>query len=121
MDADRDAWTQLVLTCDSTGAKRVALLTRLAPNATVSRKLFGLQAQPIGSGWSIEVLVPHAAMGAAGREGLVRTQLQLRIGEGPDASVLRLHPQADDRLLPHRYALVALPAVGGDDEAARDQ
>ena len=110
VDADRDAWTQLVLTCDSTGAKRVELLTRLAPSATVSRKLFGLQAQPLGSGWSIEVLVPHAAMGEAGREGLVRTQLQLRIGEGPDASVFHLHPQADDRLLPHRYALVALPA-----------
>ena len=75
-----------------------------------------IQKSPVRSDEPIEdvTLIP---MGCA----RLRIAAFPQIGEGPDASVLHLHPQADDRLLPHRYALVALPAVGRDHEAARDQ
>jgi hypothetical protein len=112
VDADRDAWTQLLLTCDSTGRRRLELRTRLAASAALKAKLMGLQARRIDSGWSVEILVPHGLMGTApGRTELIRAQIQIKVGPEPKPHVLHLHPQSDDLLLPHRYALLALPAT----------
>jgi len=49
VDGDRDAWTQWVLTCDSSASRRLELRTHLAPVAVVSSRSVGLQAQRTGS------------------------------------------------------------------------
>ena len=112
VDADRDTWTQLLLRCDSSPRRSLALLTRLAAPAALRPALAPLQARRGVGGWTIELAVPKRLMGIApDKPALVRLQAVVNFSGGAKPAVLYLAPQADPRLLPRRYALLALPAA----------
>ena len=112
LDADRDTWTQLVLRCDSSARRSLELPTRLLGPVRVRPALAPLQARPSAGGWTIELALPRKLMGIApDKAALVRLQVAVRTTGGEKPAVLHLAPQADDRLLPRRYALLALPAA----------
>ncbi len=111
IDADHDACTQLLLECDSAAGRSLRLLTRLAPPATLGAGQMPVQARQDGQAWTIELAVPRRLIGLAADEGgVIRMQLAISAGsEGAEPAWFYLAPQADPRLLPHRYALVAVP------------
>ncbi len=113
VDSDRDAWTQLVLRCDSTAGRSLALLTRLAPEAALPVSLLPVQARQAAGAWTIELALPRQLIGISAQAGgFVRMQLAVdaRSGKTGEATFY-LARQPDPRLLPHRYALVAVPAA----------
>jgi hypothetical protein len=73
-----------------------------------------VQARRDGSSWTIELAVPRKVLGLTGpRGGVVRMQVALSVtGADGAESIYYLAPQPDPRLLPHRYALLAVPAAG---------
>jgi len=112
VDADRDTWTQVVLTCDSTGRRRLRLLTRLAPPGRLKSALLPVQARADDEGkWTVEMLLPPGLLGTSpARASLLRLQIQATVTDAAGREALYyLRRQADPLLLPHRYALVALP------------
>jgi len=114
IDADRDAWTQVVLQCDSTGRQSRKLQTRLAPSAKLSPGLLALQARRGKDGWTIEMAMPYATLARPDAPPrMMRAQLIVKVGSSEEKRhTLYLIPQADDRLLPHRYGLLAVPRPG---------
>jgi hypothetical protein len=117
IDSDRDAWTQAVLRCDSAGRRWAGLLTRLAPAATLKHSYLPVQARRDEAGWTVELGGPHLLLGASPDQvSLLRVQVVVTIQSDPGKPArLYLTPQADDRLLPHRYALLALPQAARSD------
>jgi len=113
IDADRDTWTQLLLRCDSTGRRSLTLRTRLAPAAKLAASPLPLQARRDETGWTIELLAPHALLGTSpAKVELLRVQVRVTVGPGgAEPVIVGLAPQADGRRLPHRYALVAMAAA----------
>ena len=109
IDADRDAWTQLVFTCDTLGRRKTQLVRRLAPPADVGRGSFLVAARKTDDAFTFEIALPLAHVGdnpAAG--GLWNFQLIARSGTGREAATLAFLPQPDARLLPERYGMLLL-------------
>ena len=126
LDADRDAWTQVVFQCDTGTRDRTAQLRqRHGPNAVVSSRPFHLQARRDRAEYTFEIAVPFAELRAPMPESDV-WYLQLRAtprrgqaGRGPAAAsrpaaatALFFQPQSDERLHAHRYGLLQIAPTG---------
>jgi hypothetical protein len=123
VDADRDTWTQVVLRCDSARRRSLTLLTRLAPPARLKPTRLPVQARRDDGGWTIELAAPHVLLGSSpARTSLLRVQVVLTVkAEGMKPFTVYLAPQPDGRLLPHRYALLALAPSMRPDTGSRSE
>ena len=110
IDSDRDAWTQLVLSCDTLGDRRATLVRRFGPPATADRRTWTVKGQKGEDQFTLEIAVPLALTGtdqAAG--GLWNFQLVAEAKDYGKGATLYFHPQPDPRLLPERYGAIFLP------------
>lgn len=112
IDADRDAWTQVVITCDTDGDRKAELLMRGGPAATLNKRIL------LAGGWddkklyTFEFALPLASLntdtaGAA-------TWLFQVAAEGDrfgKKATLHYQKQNDERMLPERYGLLDIPKL----------
>ena len=122
IDADRDAWTQVVFRCDTAARDRTAeLRQRYGPAALVPSRPFHLQARKQRGECTFEIAVPFAELRVPMPESdLWYFQLRATMRQGKTAqgetdpprriapATLFFQPQADDRLEPHRYGLLQI-------------
>jgi photosystem II stability/assembly factor-like uncharacterized protein len=112
IDADRDAWTQLVLRCDTRGQRSAELAFRGGPAAKLDARLLPLQAQREKNRFTLELAVPISAVSArADVAAAWAVQIRATRDDAAGPNVYYWTPQGDGRLLPERYMLVILPAT----------
>ncbi len=115
IDADREAWTQQLLTVQENGQARADLLQRLGPPAELAAKALRAGVRRDGQHVAFELVYPLAMIPAdPARGGLWNFQVLATL-DRPDGSRVRLtwQPQPDGRLLPHRYGMVRLVGLEG--------
>ena len=111
IDADRDAWTQLVLRWDTHDNASAVLLTRLSPPVHLDKGTFTLRSHetPTQHSYEVGLALGHLAR-PAGQAALWRFQIRAVARDpGGKITTLYFHPQKDPRLLPHRYGLLQVP------------
>ncbi len=117
VDADRDAWTQVVLTCDTYGSRSLELLTRGGPAATLDKRLMLAGGQDDKKSYTIELALPLASFDT-NTTGPATWLFQVT-AEGDNfgkKATLHYQKQPDARLLPERYGLFDLPEFKPADE-----
>lgn len=111
LDADRDAWTQLVLRWNTAGRRSAQLLTRHSPPAELDKNTFSIRGHDAGREYTFEVGLAPAQVGQdAKRPGLWRFQLRAIARDPGKVTPLYFQQQPDRLLLPHRYGLLHIPA-----------
>jgi len=110
IDSDRDAWTYLLLHCDTLGQRRATLVFRNGPAAALDTRAFPLQGRKGDGAFTFEIAVPLAAVTPRPDEAAL-WGLQLRaVARGGETDVpLYYQPQPGGRLLPERFGLLAVP------------
>jgi len=107
VDADRDAWTQVVVHCDTLGKKWVRLIPRIGPAVALDSKRFILQGQKGDEDYTFELALPLIEVGAdVNRGGLWNFQIRATANDFGQITRLYFQPQQDARLLPERYGLL---------------
>ncbi|MCK4602024.1 MAG: hypothetical protein KAU28_06135, partial [Phycisphaerae bacterium] len=110
VDADRDTWTQLLLTCDTFGRRSAKLLTRLGPAVNLDTRGFLFRGHEAEGSYTFELALPLAAVGTDPKlNALWRLQVRAR-GKAPGrTATLQFQVQDDPRLLPELYGLLEIP------------
>ena len=115
IDADRDAWTQLVLQWDTLDNRSAVLLTRLAPPVTLDRGTFSIRSHKTPTQHTYEVGLALGHLAPITRQtpppaALWRFQVRAVARDtGGKITTLYFQPQKDPRLLAHRYGLLEVP------------
>jgi hypothetical protein len=112
IDADRDAWTQLVLHWTTGGKRRARLLTRHSPPAELVRNTFSIRGRDGVTEYTFEAGLALGQVGQhANQAGLWRFQVRAIARDPGKITTLYFQQQPDARLLPHHYGLLHLPAA----------
>jgi len=107
VDADRDAWTQVVVHCETLGKKWARLIPRIGPPAALNSRRFIIQARKDEEDYTFELALPLIDLGAdVDRGGLWNFQVRATANDFGQITRLYFHPQPDARLLPERYGLL---------------
>ena len=110
IDSDRDAWTQLLLRCDTLGRRSAHLLMRYGPPADLDRRTFSVQARQDDEECTFELALPLYQVGHdPARGGVWNFQVRATANDRGKVAALWFQPQEDSRLLPHRYGLLEIP------------
>jgi len=120
VDADRDAWTQIVLRWDTRGTQGARLALRGGPAADLGRRGFQIAGRQSQDEWTFELGV--SARLFAPRPAPAELWHVQCIATARDAAGERgyfFQPQTDRRLLPERYGLLKVPAREGLPPARR--
>lgn len=147
IDADRDTWTQLVLSFNEAGDLRQELHTRTAPPMTLPKlqrlasatpvqswvihqgktppkTVFDIQAprESVDGWWNVEIGLPLSNLQDARVGAAWNVQVRATADDGTETTTFYLRPQSDRRLLPERYAVLLIPprALPGKEPTPRD-
>ncbi len=111
LDTDRDAATQIVVTFDSAGEKKVAFRSRLAPSVSLPGKPILLQGRKSDRALTFELAVPLKLIGQPPQaDGRWNFQVRARAWEKGRTTDLYLEPLSGGLDAIHRYASLKLPA-----------
>lgn len=111
LDADRDAWTQIVLHWDTRGRQGASLVLRHGPAASLVGRTFQVKGWKTQTQWTFEVAVPLAQFTLAPPvEDVWNFQARAVAHDLARRTSYYFQPQSDARLLPERYGLLKLPA-----------
>ena len=117
IDADRDTWTQLLLSFDTQGGQSGRLIQRYGPAATVpvkpspaeGKQGFLVAVRKTETECTVEAVIPISQVGGDPKAaGLWNFQVRAEARDGDKTTRLYLVPQEDDRLLPERYGLLQI-------------
>jgi len=113
IDADRDAWTQVLLQFDTRGRQSAGLALRHGPRADLGRRGFQLVGNRAPGEWTFELAVPlHLFATRPPDADLWSFQVRATAREMTDEETpYYFQAQDDPRLLPERYGLLKLPAA----------
>lgn len=113
IDADRDAWTQVLLQFDTRGRQSAGLALRHGPTADLGRRGFQLVGNRAPGEWTFELAVPlHLFATRPPDADLWSFQVRATAREMTDEETpYYFQAQDDPRLLPERYGLLKLPAA----------
>ena len=115
IDADRDAWTQLVLHWDTRGGHSAGLSVRYGPTAALPPGAFAVQAGKDEQAVTLELALPIKAL--TDRPPVTDIwyfQLRATAEDLITRTTYYFQPQGDGRLLPERYGLLRVPGETGE-------
>jgi hypothetical protein len=111
VDADRDTWTQVHIVFGLDGKINAWLEVRNGPTIDLPAGRFTLRGRASPDAVTAELALPIDALAiSADQAAIWNLQVQATaVDQGQPPAVLRLSAQADDRMLPRRYAELHLP------------
>lgn len=113
IDSDRDGWTQLLISCDTSGQRSVRMLTRNAPETQLPAETIPLQAtRDEQDGYTFELAIPLAILGGDAEAAVWSFQVRATLETAAGSVSLYAQSQEDPRLLSQRYGLLMLPQAG---------